>query len=105
MRGAQPAPLSHGGEAQGRACPADMAAGNGHSGIAAFLSEQALLRLAKDNNISLDDSADARAQSAFDMQFIRFSPAIFLCTMHIQNASWVHCVGRHCAPVLQEALV
>ena len=62
VRGAHPAPMSHGGEAQPRACPADMAAANGHAGIAAFLSEQALLRLAKDNNVSLDDSADACAR-------------------------------------------
>ena len=62
VRGAHPFPLSHGGEAQPRACPADLAAANGHAGIAAFLSEQALLRLAKDNNVSLDDSADAGAR-------------------------------------------
>ena len=60
VRGAQPSPLSHGGEAQPRMFPADMAAGNGHAGIAAFLSEQALLRLVKDKNVALDDSADAR---------------------------------------------
>ncbi len=62
VRCAHPAPLSHGGEAQPRATPADMAAGNGHAGIAAFLSEQALLRLAKDNNVSLDEPADSRAR-------------------------------------------
>ncbi|CAL8460857.1 g388 [Coccomyxa elongata] len=62
VRGAQPSPLSHGGEAQPRVFPADMAAGNGHAGIAAFLSEQALLRLAKDKNVALDDSADARME-------------------------------------------
>ncbi len=60
VRGAQPSPLSHGGETLPRVFPADMAAGNGHAGIAAFLSEQALLHLAKDKNVALDDSADAR---------------------------------------------
>lgn len=65
VRGAHPAPLSHGSESQCPATPADMAAAGGHAGIAAFLSEQALLLLMKENKLSLDDASGPRTLTFF----------------------------------------
>ena len=55
VRGAHPGPHSHAGEAVPPATPADMAAAAGHGGIAAFLAQQHLLQLLKENNIPLED--------------------------------------------------
>ena len=55
VRGAHPGPHSHAGEATPPVTPADMAAAAGHAGIAAFLAQQHLLQLLKENNIPLED--------------------------------------------------
>ena len=60
VRGAHAALLSHGGEAQPPLAPGDMAAAAGHVGLAAFLSEHALMQLMKDHNVTLDDPMTAR---------------------------------------------
>jgi hypothetical protein len=41
-----------------------MAATAGHAGIAAFLSEQVLLLLMKENSVATDEAANARAPLA-----------------------------------------
>ena len=59
VRGAHAAPLSHGTEAQPALAPGDMAAAAGHVGLAAFLSEHALVQLMKDHNVTLEDPMEA----------------------------------------------
>ena len=59
VRGAHAAPLSHGTEAQPPLTPGDMAAAAGHVGLAAFLSEHALVQLMKDHNVTLHDPMEA----------------------------------------------
>ena len=60
VRGAHAALLSHGSEAQPALAPGDMAAAAGHAGLAAFLSEPALMQLMKDHNVTLDDPMTSR---------------------------------------------
>lgn len=60
VRGAHAALLSHSSEAQPALVPGDMAAAAGHAGLAAFLSEHALMQLMKDHNVTLDDPMTAR---------------------------------------------
>lgn len=59
VRGAHAAPLSHGTEAQPPLAPGDMAAAAGHVGLAAFLSEHALVQLMKDHNVTLEDPMES----------------------------------------------
>ena len=59
VRGAHAAPLSHGTEAQPPLAPGDMAAAAGHVGLAAFLSEHALVQLMKDHDVTLEDPMTA----------------------------------------------
>ena len=79
VRGAHAALLSHGGEAQPPLAPGDMAAAAGHVGLAAFLSEHALMQLMKDHNVTLDDPMTAREPLPYSAMGILLciSPPLF----------------------------